>query len=128
LIRYVSARRGERRVRKDHTVLSVRGFSIGIHVASICFRSDARTTVRGMNPPEAELVEGQASRDVRVWIVPLNIARTIFPLEQLDNLANFSLPRYWVELSCDALSFGGDFHSGILEDILVPLRVRACYG
>src|SRR5439155_14932306 len=63
-----------------------------------------------------------------VWIIPLNVPRTIFLLEQLDYLANLPLPRYWVKLSCNGLSAGCYLHLGILEDVLVPLRARACYG
>lgn len=65
-----------------------------------------------------------------VWfrIVLLDIGRTIFPFEQLDNFLNLSLAGYRSEFAVERFSIRGDLHLGVSKDVLVPLRVCACDG
>jgi hypothetical protein len=73
-------------------------------------------------------LEKQARGHVWLRIVLLDVGRSVFCLEQLDNFLNLSLVGYRSEFTVERLSTRADLDLGISKDVLVPLRVCACDG
>ena len=112
-------------VRKSYLLASEQRIpAYGAAFIALSLRSAGARDPLGSKQREPSL-QRKPSRDVQPRVVPLDVSHAVFLSEEFDDLRNLSLLCYGLESSSIGLARDTYSHPRVLQDVLVPLRLRS---